>query len=184
LADENPAAFENVLIYLNRLGDYLFVAARFANVVHRGDVGVVQRGRHLRFARKAGTEVCGQRGVCEHLERDVPLEARIERLVDVRAASGPEQLEDLVLAQHRSGRKKLAVLCCLEVVDAGLPIEQVNGVVVLFQEPLDFLTELRIAFAGVIEKGSRIRRLERLKIQIGSGLPALVIHSRPCGATG
>jgi cob(I)alamin adenosyltransferase len=31
LASENPAAFHNVLVYLNRLGDYLFVAARSAN---------------------------------------------------------------------------------------------------------------------------------------------------------
>ena len=121
------------------------VAARFADVVHRGDVGVAQRGRHLRFARKAGTEVRRQRCVCEHLERDVPLETRIECFVDIRAASGPEQLEDLVLAQRRSGRKKLAVLYGLQVVDAGLTIEQVNGVVVLFQEQLDFLAELRIS---------------------------------------
>ena len=31
LAGENFAAFQNVLVYLNRLGDYLFVAARGAN---------------------------------------------------------------------------------------------------------------------------------------------------------
>ena len=31
LAGENTASFQNVLIYLNRLGDYLFVAARWAN---------------------------------------------------------------------------------------------------------------------------------------------------------
>jgi cob(I)alamin adenosyltransferase len=31
LAGEDAASFQNVLIYLNRLGDYLFVAARWAN---------------------------------------------------------------------------------------------------------------------------------------------------------
>ncbi len=31
LSSENPALFQNVLTYLNRLGDYLFVAARSAN---------------------------------------------------------------------------------------------------------------------------------------------------------
>lgn len=31
LASSDPATFRNVLIYLNRLGDYLFVAARSAN---------------------------------------------------------------------------------------------------------------------------------------------------------
>ncbi len=31
LASSDPSAFQNVLIYLNRLGDYLFVAARSAN---------------------------------------------------------------------------------------------------------------------------------------------------------
>ena len=36
LAGENPDGFENVLTYLNRLGDYLFVAARAANHVVGG----------------------------------------------------------------------------------------------------------------------------------------------------
>jgi cob(I)alamin adenosyltransferase len=31
LASDNPTVFQRVLIYLNRLGDYLFVAARYAN---------------------------------------------------------------------------------------------------------------------------------------------------------
>jgi len=31
LAGDDSVGFQNVLVYLNRLGDYLFVAARHAN---------------------------------------------------------------------------------------------------------------------------------------------------------
>jgi hypothetical protein len=56
--------------------------------------------------------------------------------------------------------------------------------VVLFQEQLDFLKELGISRTRSIQKGARIRRVERLKIELDGVLPALVIHSRTCGITG
>ena len=76
--------------------------ARF-DAVDLGDAGMVQRGERPRLALEARDPV-GVRGkeVGQDLDRDVPIEARVARPVDLAHPARTKGSEDLVPADSRT----------------------------------------------------------------------------------
>src|SRR5258706_4216149 len=74
------------------------------------DVGMVQRGEDLRFASKAGQPVWVVRDrPAQNLQRNVTIELRVARAIDLAHAAGAERAEDLVGAEVRTGGEGQAV---------------------------------------------------------------------------
>jgi hypothetical protein len=81
---------------VDELGDEVLVLLEFAGIVDREDVRVIQRRGHLRFALEAPQRrgVGPTRG--EKLDRDLPIQSRVERAVDHAHAALAEEGFDLV----------------------------------------------------------------------------------------
>jgi len=79
------------------------VGRRRPELVDRHDVRVIERGGGLglELEPRHGTGVAGP-GLGQRLERDVALQPRVTRAVDLAHAPGPEGLEDLVHSQASS----------------------------------------------------------------------------------
>ena len=95
---------------LEQLGDDVGLIVVGADVVDGEDVGVVQgRGRAgflLEAAQAIGIAGPERR---QHLDRDIAVEPRVARPVDVAHASGAEGREDLVRTEAASGHNTHAV---------------------------------------------------------------------------
>ena len=68
------------------------------------DVGMVERRQHLRFAVEArqSLRVVGE-DVRENFDRDVTVQLRVARPIDLAHAAGPEGGQDFVRAEAGSG---------------------------------------------------------------------------------
>ena len=77
-------------------------AGLIANVVDGQDIGMVQCGRGLGFLLEAthAIGIVGETG-WEDLDRDLTLEAGIQRAVHLTHAACPERTEDLIRAEQR-----------------------------------------------------------------------------------
>jgi hypothetical protein len=72
-----------------------------ANIVDLADVGMVQSGDGLGFARKSIAELVGRR-----LDRDIAIEARIPGAVDLAHTALAEQRKDLIWTETVSCGKR------------------------------------------------------------------------------
>ena len=70
----------------------------FANVINRANVGVIQRGRRLRFTLEAaqGLRIAGNL-IGQELQCDKTVQPRIFRLEDDAHTAAPEFLDDAVV---------------------------------------------------------------------------------------
>ena len=68
--------------------------------------GMIQRRERLRFALEAGEPlgVAGER-VGQDLDRDVAIQLRVARAIDLAHAAGPKGGEDLVRAEANAGQE-------------------------------------------------------------------------------
>ena len=71
------------------------------------DVRVIQRGERLRLAREAGEAIgIGSERLRQDLDRDVAIEPRVARAIDLAHAAGAEQRDDFVDVETRAGREE------------------------------------------------------------------------------
>ncbi len=78
-----------------------------AHVVDRQDVGVRQRGDRTRFPFEARERVrVGRHGRRDDLDRDVPLQPRVPRAIDLAHATGADGGEDFVWTESGSGGER------------------------------------------------------------------------------
>ena len=78
-------------------------AAALFEAVDGADVRVIQRGERLRFALKRASRSGSATNAREDLDRDVAIELRVARPIDLAHAAGPEGGEDLVRAEAGTG---------------------------------------------------------------------------------
>ena len=81
------------------------LAVLLADVVDRADIGVIQRGRSLRFTLKAGERLwVSGNFIGKELESDEAMQSRVLSLIDHTHPAAPELLDDAVvrdcLADH------------------------------------------------------------------------------------
>ena len=88
------------------------IRRRRPELVDRHDVRVVERGGRLRLELEPRHEarVAGP-GLGQRLERDLPLQPRVARAIDLAHAPGPEGLKDLVSSQPSSRGERHASRC-------------------------------------------------------------------------
>jgi hypothetical protein len=85
---------------LHQLHDERISGIRVLDAVDVRDVGVVQRGEHLRLALEAGESLwIGRDGVGQHLQRDVASQLRIFSAVDLAHSTFAQLGDDLVVAE-------------------------------------------------------------------------------------
>ena len=67
---------------------------------------MIQRGEHLRFALEP-REAIGivREGLGQHLDRDVAIQPRIARAIDLAHAARAEQRQDFICAETSAGRE-------------------------------------------------------------------------------
>ena len=91
---------------LEELADGEPEAALVADVEEREDVGMREGGNRLRLGREARERLGVARQLLgQHLDRDLALEPRVPRAVDLAHAAGAERGNDLVRAEPGSCRK-------------------------------------------------------------------------------
>src|SRR5262252_3763961 len=79
-------------------------AAAVFEAVDRGDVGMIERGEHLRFATETSDPVAVERErVREDLQRDVTIELRIAGAVDLAHSTHADLSGDLVRTETSAG---------------------------------------------------------------------------------
>ena len=105
-----PTAFRRARPVLERaavdeLAHDVLAAAVLADVVHRDDVRVLERRRRRGFLPKAALRVVVGDCVAQELDRDGPVELRVEAAIDRPAAAAAEQRVDAVMAEPRAGLK-------------------------------------------------------------------------------
>ena len=76
---------------LDQLHDECCRALGALDAIDRGDVRMIQRGQHFRFAAEPGEPIgIGGDGRRQHLDRDLALQIRIGGAVDLAHAASPE----------------------------------------------------------------------------------------------
>ena len=76
----------------------------FFEAVNRGDVGVIQRGEHFRFALKAREPIGVSRdGRRQSLDRNLALQLRVRRAVDLAHAAGADGGDHFIGTETRAG---------------------------------------------------------------------------------
>ena len=110
LVDGNGTAGEPLLqiLALDQLEREEGLAARLLEPVDRGDVGMVERREHVRLALEAGEPLRVPRDFRgQDLDRDVAVQVRVSRAIDLAHPAGAERRGDPVvgeaLANHQSG---------------------------------------------------------------------------------
>ena len=92
----------------DELEDQKSCGAGFLEAVDDRDIGVIQRRKDLGLALKARQSVwIGREQLGKHLDRDVAIQLRIARPVDLAHAAGAERRHDFVRAEQclRSGAR-------------------------------------------------------------------------------
>ena len=75
--------------------------------VYRGDVRMIQRREHLRFALEAREAIgVGREGVRQDLQRNVSLQPRVAGTVHLAHATGPQRRMDFVHAKSCTGSER------------------------------------------------------------------------------
>ena len=70
---------------------------RFLDAVDRADVGMIQRRECLRFAREARQAIgIARHGLRQDLQRDLAIQLRVARAIDLAHAAGAKEREDFV----------------------------------------------------------------------------------------
>ena len=92
---------------LDQLQHECLDAVRFFKAVDRGDIRMVERREHLRLA----LEACEPVGIAgeelgKDLQRDVTIELRVARTIDLAHAARAECRDDLVGAETRTGGQR------------------------------------------------------------------------------
>ena len=91
---------------LDQFHDEEVAAARLLHPIQRRDVGMIQRGEHLRFALEPRDAFgVGRERVRQNLDRDRSAKLRIARAIDLAHAARAEGGKDLVRAETNPGRK-------------------------------------------------------------------------------
>ena len=92
------------VLALDQFHDERADAVRFFEAVDGGDVRMVQRGEHPGFALKPREPLrVGGEGLGQDLDRDVAIELRVARAIDLAHAAGAERRQDLVRAEAGAG---------------------------------------------------------------------------------
>ena len=82
-------------------------AVRFFKAVDRGDIRMVERREHLRLAFEAREPVgIAREELGKDLQRDVTIELRVTRTIDLAHAACAECRDDLVGAEARAGGQR------------------------------------------------------------------------------
>ena len=90
---------------LDQLESQRVDAVRLLEAENRGDVGMVQRGKHLGFALEPGEAVWIEcEGLGKNLERDVPIQPDIVGLIHLAHPARPNQRADFINAEPGAGR--------------------------------------------------------------------------------
>ena len=90
---------------LNQFKDERVDAMRFLDAENRGDVGMVQRRKNLRFALEPSEAVRIEREkVRENLESDVPMQSGIVAPIDLSHPTRANELADFIDAQPDTWR--------------------------------------------------------------------------------
>ena len=88
------------------------LAILFADVVDRADVGMVQRGRRLRFALKAGKSLRVAGNIFgQKLKRDESVQACVLRFVDHAHATSAKFLDDLIVGDDPVDHERSVCFC-------------------------------------------------------------------------
>ena len=75
--------------------------------VDRPDVRMIQRREHLRFALEAGEAIgIARERVRQDLQRDLAIQLRVARAIDLAHAAGAKRGQDLIRAEARSGGQR------------------------------------------------------------------------------
>src|SRR5207237_10632217 len=92
---------------LDELHDDEPMSIRFANLVNRHDVRMVERGRGARFAleSRASIGIGGER-LRQNLDRDVASELPVSRAIPVAHSTGADERSDLVGSKTLAGERR------------------------------------------------------------------------------
>jgi hypothetical protein len=147
--------------------------------VNGGDVRVIERGEHLRFA----LEPCESNrisceGLRQNLERDVAIEHFIARTIDVAHPTRPDELENLIDTDTRARQHRVTYLTRKGSGQVQGGREEAVVGPVLRKQCLDLLAHRVVGPAAPVEKtGARVA-VQTVSTVIGvlDLLPA--IHTR------
>ena len=85
--------------------------ARLLQAVDRADVGMIERRQHLRFALESGqTFGVAGKGVWEHLDRHLPVKARVSGSIDLAHAAFADLGGDFIDAEASAGLEGHTIL--------------------------------------------------------------------------
>jgi len=86
---------------------------RFANVVHRNDVGMIELGGGLGLAQQTGAAFGAQAGSAQHLDGHIAVEQCIVRAIDdAYAAAAQLRVEAVALVQNGAYHDALVAIAC------------------------------------------------------------------------
>ena len=92
------------ILAVHELHDQRADAVGFFEPVNVGDVRMVERGERLRFAGEAPEPIrIGGEGFRQDLQRDVAIEPRVARAVDLAHSTGAKRSKDFIRANASAG---------------------------------------------------------------------------------
>ena len=110
-ADGNGSALDHrgERLAVDELGRHVEDSAVGADVMDAEDVGMIERGRRVRFLLEPGTSrgIAGDVGR-QHLERHLAAKPRIARAIDLAHPACPQRRDDLVGPDPASRRQRAA----------------------------------------------------------------------------
>ena len=119
-------------------------AVRFFQAMDARDIGVIERGQHLRFALEALHSVAGEgERSREHFERNIAVELDIVRTINFAHAAA---------AQQGSETKVPPENCAFMEANCRPAIQQGIAFCVAGEHPLNFRDQARITATGLIDK--------------------------------